>query len=258
VIVLQTLGAPQRRLLRGRRPKPLGEATEAEPVPVSRATIIHANPFAGESEASAWLERLRGDDTEREAQLGAALAELNSFLRAHRAASADPLVREVSADQALAVRLGHGDGDRVAEGRFQAAFELPRGAASKRRTRRREALAPQERLAAILAGRDEVLVSEELVLRARLDVDARRPREAALQARVALEALLAEVPAESLGETRGPLAADREVVAEASRQALKGDVPEALAARVAEAVEHMEAALRRVRLEGFQAGGRSA
>src|SRR5919202_1454802 len=62
------------------------------------------------------------------------------------------------------------------------------------RLRRAETLAPQERLAALLGGSDEVLVAEELVLRARTDIDEGRPREAALQARVALEALLAELP----------------------------------------------------------------
>ena len=49
--------------------------------------------------------------------------------------------------------------------------------------------APDERFAALLGAREQPLVAEELVLRARMDLDAGRPREAALQARVALEAL---------------------------------------------------------------------
>ena len=54
-------------------------------------------------------------------------------------------------------------------------------------------LRPQERLAAILGGRDVALACEELALRARLDADAGRWREAAFQLRVALEAAIAEL-----------------------------------------------------------------
>ena len=68
--------------------------------------------------------------------------------------------------------------------------------------------APEERFAALLGGREQVLACEELVLRARADLDAGREREAALQARVALESLLAEMP-EIPGERRPALEADR-------------------------------------------------
>ena len=78
----------------------------------------------------------------------------------------------------------------MADGRFSDAWELPR-----ERTRTRRSMeAPEERFAALLGGRERPLACEELVLRARADLDAGRPREAALQARVALEALLAELP----------------------------------------------------------------
>ena len=66
--------------------------------------------------------------------------------------------------------------------------------------------APEERFAALLGGRESPLAAEELVLRARADLDAGRPREAALQARVALEALLAELgrpPSTGLGASSG-------------------------------------------------------
>ena len=121
---------------------------------------------------------------------------VNRFLRAHRAAAADPYGREVSPEHALVVRVGYGDGDHVADGRYAAAYELPRKAKG---SRRREDLSPAERLAAIVGGRDEQLACEELVLRARADIDAGRPREAALQARVALEAALAELGGEGAG-----------------------------------------------------------
>jgi hypothetical protein len=81
-----------------------------------------------------------------------------------------------------------------------------------------------------------VLVAEELVLRARLDLEAGRPREAALQARVALEALLAELP------EAGGLAAHREALGAAANAALEGDPP---VDGVADAVKDMRAALAR-------------
>ena len=87
-------------------------------------------------------------------------------------------------------------------------------------------MAPLERLAAVLSGTEEVGVAEELVLRARLDLDADRPREAALQARIALEALLAEVPA-----TRGELAARAATSVTRHNAALRGDVSPARVAR---------------------------
>ena len=94
------------------------------------------------------------------------------MLRSHRAAAADPYARDVRADHALVVRLGYGEGEQVADGRFGRAVELPREPPKRKRG---EALAPQERLAAVLGGRDSLLVGEELLLRARLDLDAGPP-----------------------------------------------------------------------------------
>ena len=56
-----------------------------------------------------------------------------------------------------------------------------------------------------------MLACEELVLRARADLDAGRVREAALQARMALESLLAELP-EMPDDRRPALEGDREAV----------------------------------------------
>lgn len=244
VIALKTLAAPQRRTLGGRRARKVAEAGP-EPVPTARATMIAADAFASPLEAEAWLGALRRerDALVAEARLGC--AELNRMLRAHRAAAADPWAApEVSAAHALVVRVGYGSGDLVAEGRFDDALELPRTeAAELSRGRRGDSVDPGQRLAAILAGRDELLACEELVLRARADVDAHRPREAALQARIALEAVLAELPADLDPE----LAAARSEIGDAANAALKGDPPEHLQHAVAHAVERMGAALRRGR-----------
>ena len=240
VLMLGTLGAPERRLLRGRRARPLEEA-EPEPVPTSRATVVRPEPFGSREEAARWLAELRANDSALREELDTALRTLNRALRARRAATADPWLGEVSADRALAARIGYGRGDAVAEGRFGEALELPRPGA---RRVKRSMEAPEERFAALLGAREQALVGEELVLRARADLAAGRPREAALQARVALEALIAEPPGgESLDEWRGP-------VAEAASAALRGELDASGTASIEEAVQAMEAALRRHRLRG--------
>jgi hypothetical protein len=86
-----------------------------------------------------------------------------------------------------------------------------------------------------------LLIGEELLLRARLDLDAGRPREAALQARIALEALLGELD-DKFGAPLRPL---RERVARAANAALDGDLPESDAAAVEDAVGQMAVAVRR-------------
>jgi hypothetical protein len=237
VIVLSTLGAPQRRLLgRSRKPTAVSEAEEAAPVPIARATLIRAEPLASAEEGELWLERLRKDGDALDAEVDDAARELNAVLRTHRAAAADPYVREVSRSVANIVRVGYGSGDRVADGRFAAAYELPE---HTRRGRPAEAMAPLERLAAVLSGTEEVGVAEELVLRARLDLDANRPREAALQARIALEALLTEIGhADELATHRG-------AVGDAANAALRGDLGPAQVAAVSDAVLEMRRALRR-------------
>jgi hypothetical protein len=252
VIVLRTLGAPQRRAMgerRKRKPAPVEAAEQPAAVPIARATLIRPEPLDSVDAAVGWLALMRGDEDARGAEVGAAVRELNAVVRAHRAAAADPYSREVSARGATVVRIGYGSGDLVADGRYAAAYELPPPSGPSKRT---EALAPQERLAAILGGGDAVMPSEELVLRARLDVEDGRMREAALQARIALEALLADMRGVDAGGTRlGQLLAelgdDRSVVGDAANAALEGEPSEALAQAVKDAVTRMDQALRHLR-----------
>ena len=94
------------------------------------------------------------------------------------------------------------------------------------------------------------MACEELVLRARADIEAGRPREAALQTRIALEAALAELGG---GEAATELAGARDAVARAANEALAGPPAPALQEDVAAAVTAIETALRRRRL-GRDAG----
>jgi hypothetical protein len=199
-----------------------------------RATVARPVAFISIDEAAEWLGELRADRARVDVEVGAALVVLNRAMRSWRAAAADPYVGELSFDRSLVARLGYGSGEAVADGRLTESMEVPR---PKARRAKRSMEAPEERFAALLGAREPQLVAEELVLRARADLNAGRPREAALQARVALEAL-------------GGLAALREAVGSAANAALAGDLDTASVQALTEAVKEMETALRRHRLGG--------
>lgn len=233
VVGLKTLGAAQRRRLGGRRARKV-DAAEPEAVPTTRATVIaaEADPAAAE-----WLAAL--DARALWAEVDRAVVDLNGVVRAYRAAGFDPFARDVRAEQAIAVRVGYGSGDEVAEGRFTDARALPSGPRGRVRSE------PGERLAALLSGRDELMACEELVLRARADLDAARPREAALQARVAVEAFLAELRDSVHHSDRSELEALRDDIGRAANAALRDAPSRELQDAVESAVGLMERELRR-------------
>ena len=211
--------------------------------------MAHAEPFADDAAASKWLKAVRRDRGALATELEAGVAILNGMLRAHRAVVADPFVREVRAEHASARRVGYGEGVAIAGGRLDASVDLP--PSDEARRGRRERMSPQERLAATLGGRAHVLACEELVLRARLDLGAGRGREAALQARIALETLLAELGSDpALERDRAELEAGRAGLAAAANAALDGDLDDAGLATVRGAVEPMERVLARRRATG--------
>ncbi len=241
MLVLATLATVQRHLL-GRRRRAVDAVPEPEPTPVdtSRATIIDVGaPLAGEGEAESWLQGAG------ETEFAADLSVLNRALHAYRLVMADPFVTEVRREQALVARIGYGVGEQVADGQWTRARELVAAAPRQRRAR---VLAPQARLAAILNGREQALACEELVLRARLDLDAGREREAALQLLVALDAALAELAADPaapvLQERLEELRAQRDPVTAAAQSALARRLQEPEREVVAHALGRIEAALR--------------
>jgi hypothetical protein len=243
VLILSTLGAPERRGLRRRKGQSVTEASTTL-VPTSRATVVRAQPFADAATAAAWLAGLRSDADAREEELSRALSVLNHALHAHRVSKGDGHARDVSVGQALVTRLGYGTGEEAVEGRYAEAWEL---ASDDGPRVKRSMEAPDERFAAVLGARETVLACEELVLRARVDLDAGRTREAALQARVALEALLAEDD-DLTGDRRGPLEADRKAIGDAANAALSGELSGELELELQASVTRMEAALTARRL----------
>ena len=213
-------------------------AAAAESVDVTCATVIGAEPHAEERQAQAWMERADGIVAD-------ALAVLNRALHARRIAAADPYGGELAPRHALVTRVGYGTGAQVAEGRWTVARELT---APRDRPAREAALRPQERFAALLSGRDVAPACELLALRARLDLDQARAREAALQTEAALGAALTELEGwrelpgmpERLDELRSFAAA----IAAAGAAARAGALDNEACVVVEQALGRLEAALR--------------
>jgi hypothetical protein len=249
VLVVRTLGAPRRHLIRGRRTRQAAAEPAPSPLPLTRVTVISSGAFESRGEARRWLERTTGDADALEAEVDRGIALLNRALHVQRAGAADPLVGEVGERDASAIRVGYGSGNDLVEGRFAEAREIPR---RPPRRRRAEMLRPQERIAAVLGGRHEVDVCETLVLRARLDLDNGRAREAALQIRVGLEALIAELGEGRAGAGQADdmaiLDAARGGIGRAANTALNGELDEGQLLDVNEAIEVSERVLRRRRL----------
>jgi hypothetical protein len=197
-----------------------------------RATIVDVgDPLPDPERAAAWLKQAG------EAELAGGLTVLNRALQAHRVATADPRTHAVARSNALVARIGYGAGEEVADGNWTDARELvdpgPRG-------RRSRIPAAQARLAALLTGRERALACEELALRARLDLEEGRDREATLQLRIAFDAALAELPADAtapaLAERIEELHTLSATLAGADREGLSfalGRLEAALRARVA-------------------------
>lgn len=244
MLVLSSLQAPVRRFPLGRRVRAAPARPEPATAPLARLTLVDARP-GDEEEARAWLARAAEDET----VAAGGLARVNAAIRGYRAAAADPYVRELAARHALVCRAGYGEGVEVAEGQWAKAVELrPSKDERVRRERREAALRPSERFAALLSARDAVLACEELVLRARLDLDHGRTREAALQAHLALEAAVTELQAfrseRAVADRLAPLEEHRDAAAEAANEALRGGMSPGAIESVARAVERVEAALR--------------
>lgn len=253
VLVVETVGAPPPPRRR-RRAKQVEPGAEPEPLPLTRVTAVRAEePFDSAEEAQRGLERTLADEGSIEAAIAEALALLNRALHAHAVAGADPLGAELGAEKAVTVRLGHGSGKEVASGRFTEAKAVdPRSGTGSRRRQREEELRPQERLAALLGGRERPDACETLVLRARADLDANRRREAALQLRVALEALLVELDGALADpghqKDMAELGARRKQAGEAANAALGGELDSEQERQIAELTSICERVLRRRRV----------
>lgn len=242
--MLRTLGAARAssKLRRG-RVQPVEADPSPPPLPLTRATVIRPRPFDDEGAAAEWLKRVSGDRELWTALAVEAAHCLNRALHAHRTAAGDPHVADVDPARAAAIRFGFGTGDELAEGRWREAREL--AASERQRLVRRdsEALRPQERIAAVLGGRERIGAYEELILRARGDLDAGRLATAALGLHSGLEAMadLGALPADPALAER--IAEARTIARTARERTVRGDELEKRELEVA--LRAAEAALRR-------------
>lgn len=245
VIVVRAFGAPAPPRRRLRRSRPAKADPGGKPVvPVTELTWVEASPLGGDPDgwlASVTADREAGDEIVERARLDATRA-----LAARRVAAADPSVPDVHLAATVSIKIGYGSGDGLVDGQFEQAVELPHE--EGRAASRAAALRPQERQAALLGGREAVLAGEELLLRARADLDAKRDREAALQLRVALEAMLAEreqLRAPGQDADLASLDERRSLTGEAANAALAGPLSAERTAQVEETVSICERVLRR-------------
>jgi hypothetical protein len=201
-------------------------------------------PFATAAAAGEWLA------SAGEQQLEAGLAILNRALLAQRALTADPYLSPVSRRQTLVARVGYGAGDEVAEGRWRQAVELmpPESRWMRSRRKRERLVSSQASLAVALSGRRVPLLSEELALRARLDLDLGHTRAAALQLEIAVDAAVVELAQDSTTPGRSghlePLRDASEDVRATARAALSGEVSADQSAQLERTLSLLERALR--------------
>jgi hypothetical protein len=236
VLLFATLGASRRgRLARRNRPAP--SDPEATAVVTGRATVIATGePFADAAAAARWLAAA-GED-----ELATDLQVLERVLHAFRVVTADPYSEPLARARLLVARVGFGDGEQVANGRWSEARELLPAPESRRRSRIVE---PQARLAAVLGGHVQLLVCEELALRARRDLDAGRRRQAALQLRIAVDAAQSELATDGRLATRlAQLSELRPTLDGAADAALGRELTETEFESVSAVLSRLEAALR--------------
>ncbi len=252
VLVTETEGAlpPARR--RRRRPRRAVESSPPVTVSVAVATVILTDqPFEGEAAAESWLGQL--DSALTGELIDDALATLDRARAAHAAAAGVPFGTPSEADSIVAARIGCGEGDQVASGRFLQALEVDaRGGTGQNRRAHLAQAGSLARTAAILAGREPAAACEVLVPRVTLDLATGNEIAARVAAEAAVGATIAELEfaVDDEGHERD---LDRleellPALAGISERARRGHADDGDLERVEEAVEVAERVIRRRRI----------
>jgi hypothetical protein len=256
VLVIETLGAPPPARRRRKRPRGAEIGEPPPELPVARVTVVLAfNDFEDESTAAAWLSQATASEETIDQLVEQGITELNQALHTQSVASGDPYPQTVTPARAVVIRIGFGSGQALADGAFTSAHQVDPGLGPiSRRRQRDEELRPQQRLAAVLGGREQLDSCETLLLRARADLDAGRNREAALQLRVGLEALLLELKGalrdDGHEEDMGALGTRRHETGELANAALQGNLSSEQLQTLTELLATSERVLRRRRVLG--------
>jgi hypothetical protein len=256
VLVIETLGAPPPTGRRRRKPREAQAEEAPSELPLARVTSVRAfEELEDAAAAERWLELTSDDEEAVDSMLDEGIDDLNRALHTQAIAGGDPYPQVMTGARAVAMRVGFGSGEQLADSLYTAAKQVDPGRRpGSRRRRLDEEMRPQQRVASVLGGRERLDACETLLLRARADLDAGRDREAALQLRVGLEALLVELrgvladPAHE--EDMGTLELRRDEVGDLANAALQGDLSPAQLESLREIQALGERVLRRRRVLG--------
>jgi hypothetical protein len=194
-------------------------------------------PLTSKHEAERRLEGIRLSTEQQDLYVDEALTVMNLAVRAYRAGTHDPYAIEVTRRDARRVRIGYGTTEDVQEGRWQATLDLP--SPIGRRTSRIERLRPEEAVAGVLSGRSRVLESEDLLLRALIDLDNHRTRAAAYQVSAAMRLLPLELDADD-GLDLAPLEDDARRALDLEHAAAHGELDDPQVAQLESIIDAVD------------------
>lgn len=256
VLVIRVVGAPPPkggRFGRGGAPE-VADGEKPRETSLTLATVVFGTRLLPDDRiAGRFFESVQTKEEERDQWSRAALETLNRAVVAYRACAADPYVADVSPLDARATRIGYGIAELVAAGKWEKAIAVPPPPTV--RLSRDQKLMPTQAMGMVLTGNGRVLESEELVIRAVLDLEQRRPRAAACGLHAGFELLLGEfsgqVMAGALQSQFERLVEQRAEIAELAAAARRGGLSTREVERLADLAEATGALVDRWRYESL-------
>lgn len=242
VLVIRTVGAPPPRGgLFGRKGAPsVADGEAPRELAVTLATIVFGTRLLPDTATTRrFYDSVQGSPEQRDQWVGAALVVLNRAVAAYRLCAADPYVHEINSLDPRAIRVGYGPADVLVAGRWEEAVAVP--PPPPMRISRDARVMPVQAMGSVLTDQAQTLESEELLLRAVLDLEQARPRAAAVGFAAAFELLLGELAGAVLaGSVRAKLEEvmdQRSDIAQIAAAARRGQLEDAQVERLAALVE---------------------
>ncbi|WP_372790881.1 hypothetical protein [Paraconexibacter sp.] len=256
VIVIRTVGAPAPRggrLGRGGAPA-VADGEKPRELSLTLATVVFGTRLLPDDRVAArFFESVQSRGDERDQWARAALETLNRSVVAYRACAADPYVIDLSPLDARATRIGYGIAELVAAGKWEKAIAVPPPPVP--RLSRDQKVMPTQAMGMVLTGSGRVLESEDLLLRAVLDVEQHRVRAGAMGLRAAFDLLLGEFAGQHLaGSVQAQferLLETRDEIGQLADAAVRGPLSTRQAERLADLVEATGAFIDRWRYEAL-------
>lgn len=196
-------------------------------------------PDAGSTRVTV-IDTAAQDGDDADARRAKALAVVTRAMTTQAVASANASLH-TAPPPPLAVRIGSGSGEQVADGRWEDAFELP---PTPIPPRRRAPVPSEGRFAELLGGRASFPSCALLALRARSDFDSGRTREGVLMTDAAVACAVAELDGLLASERLAAIAGHSAAASAAAAEARNGVPGPKAQAESSAALERLEAALR--------------